>query len=336
MVRGKRPVLGPAHELLGERLKALRTLSGYKMRDLEDAGVVSKAHLSELENGQVTPSAVKLGRLVAHLGGNQAEFSRLMVAIRTENEERKRANARRRGELYIAGLASPLAVTANFVLKGKPEIRVVDPGAAPRVVEVAGASSVEDVDFSLPVVVEEAEDDYTVGTDRIIGSTILSRTIRATADDVQTYRWWFTEAPAELVLRTVTLGVSVGGVISKVWQLGRTSYGVEIVLSKPLNEGERARLRYYKVIEALGYCSRWIRRVQAVDLVSSRLAVKFDGSKPTHVWQWSNLPAGATPGLYNPNCELQQQITGQYEQYFKAPSPGMTAGLAWQFDGDES
>ncbi|MGH3428728.1 MAG: hypothetical protein ACRDQZ_14365, partial [Mycobacteriales bacterium] len=156
------------------------------MRDL--GRFVSQAHLSELENGQVTPSAALLGRLVGYLGGDHASFARLMVAVRAENEERKRAGAKKRGERYIAGLASPRAVTAHFVLYGQPEISVVDQDDVPRVVEVEIASSADDTDFSPPVVVEDSEDDYTVGADRIIGTSIFSRTIRATEADMRIYR----------------------------------------------------------------------------------------------------------------------------------------------------
>src|SRR5262249_46767827 len=120
VARGRRPVLGPAHVHLGERLQALRKAAGLTMRDLRP--IISQAHLSELENGLVTPSSVLLGHLVATLSGDRREFARLLVAVRTENEERRRNNSRQRGERYVAGLASPLAVTANFVLHGRPEI----------------------------------------------------------------------------------------------------------------------------------------------------------------------------------------------------------------------
>lgn len=333
VTRGTRPVLGPAHQRLGERLRALRKSAGCTMRDLRS--LVSQAHLSELENGQVTPSAILLGQLVAHLGGDHAGFARLMAAVRAENEERKRANAQKRGEPYIAGLASPRAVSAHFVLYGQPEISVVDQDGASRVVEIENASSADDTDFSPPLVVEDAEDDYTVGLDRIIGTSIFSRTIRATEADMQIYRWWFTEAPTELVIRTITLGVSLGGNISRVWRLGPTSYGVEITLTKALAEGEASRLRYYKVVEAIGYCSRWVRRVQAVELASSRLAVRFDGAEPEAVWYWSNLPPSSSPGFYSQEQELRRQPTGQYEKWFGPPARGMSLGIAWRFPGDE-
>lgn len=331
MTEGKRPVLGPAHQLLGKRLRALRKSARRSMRDLR--AIVSQAHLSELENGQVTPSAVLLGHLVSHLGGDPAEFVRLMVAVRAENEERKRASAQRRREPYIAGLASPRAVTAHFVLHGKPEVAVNQDGVS-RTIEVENASSIDDTDFSPPVIVEEAEDDYTVGPDRIISTSIFSRTVRATGPDLQSYRWWFTEAPTELVIRKITLGVSLGGNISRVWRLGPTSYGVEIALTKALAEGEASRLRYYKVIEAVGYCSRWVRRVQAIELASSRLAVRFDGAEPEAVWYWSNLPSSSTPGFYSPERELKRQPTGQFEKWFGPPARGMSLGIAWRFSGD--
>jgi transcriptional regulator with XRE-family HTH domain len=333
MTRGKRPVLGPAHQRLGERLRGLRKSAKATMRDLRD--ITSQAHLSELENGQVTPSAVLLGRLVAQLGGDRREFARLMVAIRAENEERKRANAKQRGEPYVAGLASPLAVTANFVLRSQPEIIVVDPDGTSRAIEVDVAASADDTDFSPPIVVEEAEDDYTVGPDRIVTSSIFSRNIRATGPDTQVYRWWFTESPTELVVRTITLGVSVGGSISRVWRLGPTSYGVEIALVKALAEGESSRLRYYKVVEAIGYCSRWVRRVQAIELASSRLSVSFDGVEPDAVWYWNKLPSSSTPGFYGPDRELKRQPTGNYERWFGPLDRGMSFGIAWQFPGDE-
>src|SRR5262249_52806998 len=234
---------------------------------------------------------------------------------------------------YVAGLASPLAVTANFVLYGRPEIKVVDQSGAQRAIEVQTAATAGDLAFAMPIVVEEADDDYTVGPDRIISASIFNRRIRAKRSGVATYRWWFTEAPAELVVRSVALGVSAGGTISRVWQLGPTSYGVEIELSRPLADGESMRLRYYKVIEAIGYCSRWVRRVHTVDLETSRLAVRFDGVEPTHVWHWTNLPASATPGLYSPDCELKREPTGQYEQMFAPPDHGMSFGMAWEFPG---
>src|SRR5262249_36192825 len=305
VARGRRPVLGPAHVHLGERLQALRRAAGLTMRDLRP--VISQAHLSEVENGLVTPSSVLLGQLVAAIGGDPREFARLLVAVRTENEERRHANAKQRGERYVAGLANPLAVTSHFVLHGRPEIRVADQGGDRRVIEVQTASAARDLAFTMPVVVEEADDDYTVGPDRIISSSIFSRRIRATEPGVAAYRWWFTEAPTELVVRSVTLGVSAGGTISRVWQLGPTSYGVAIALSRTLARGESMRLRYYKVIEAIGYCSRWVRRVHAVDLETCRLAVRFDGVEPTHVWHWANLPASATPGLYSAGCELKRE-----------------------------
>ncbi len=332
MTRGRRPALGPAHQRLGKRLRGLRKSAKYTMRDLRS--LVSQAHLSELENGQVTPSAALLAHLVFYFNGDHAEFTRLMVAVRAENEERRRANAKKRGEPYIAGLADPRAVTAHFVLDGEPEISVVDQDGVSRVIEVEIASSADDTDFSPPVVVEDAEDDYTVGVDRIIGTSIFNRTIRATEADVQVYRWWFTEAPTELVVRTITLGVSLGGNISRVWRLGPTSYGVEIALTKALAEGEANRLRYYKVVQAVGYCSRWIRRVQAVELTSSRLAVRFDGTEPETVWYWSNLPPSSTPGFYSRERELKRQPTGQYEKWFGPPARGMSLGIAWRFPGD--
>ncbi|MGH3772124.1 MAG: helix-turn-helix domain-containing protein [Pseudonocardiaceae bacterium] len=333
VTRGTRPVLGPAHQRLGERLRALRKSAKCTMRDL--GRLVSKAHLSELENGQVTPSAALLGRLVGYLGGDHAAFARLLVAVRAENEERKRAGARKSREPYIAGLASPRAVTASFVLHGQPEISVVDQDGVSRVVEVDMALSADDTDFSPPVVVEDSEDDYTVGADRIIGTSIFSRTIRATEADMKIYRWWFTELPAELVVRTITLGVSLGGNISRVWQLGSTSYGVEIALTKALAEGEASRLRYYKVVQAVGYCSRWVRRVHAVELASSRLAVRFEGVEPEVVWYWSGLPPSSTPGFYSQERELKRQPTGQYEQWFGSSARGMSLGIAWRFPGDE-
>jgi hypothetical protein len=303
------------------------------MRDLRP--IVSQAHLSELENGQVTPSVVLLGHLINRLGGGHSEFARLMVAIRAENEERKRSDAQKRREPYIAGLANPRAVTAHFVLYGKPEISVVDQDGLSRVIEVENASSTDDTDFSPPVIVEDAEDDYTVGPDRIIGTSIFSRTVRATEPEMQSYRWWFTEAPTELVIRKITLGVSLGGSISRIWRLGPTSYGVEIALTKALAEGEVSRLRYYKVIEGVGYCSRWVRRVQAVELASSRLAVRFDGVEPDSVWYWCNLPSSSTPGIYSSERELKRQPTGQYEKWFGPPARGMSLGIAWRFSGDE-
>ena len=333
VTQGKRLALGLAHQRLGQRLRALRKSAKCTMRDLRP--VVSQAHLSELENGQATPSAVLLGHLVGRLGGDHAEFARLMVAVRAENEERKRANAKKRGEPYIAGLASPRAVTAQFVLNGQPEVSAVDRDGASRAIEVEDASSADDTNFSPPVIVEEAEDDYTVGPDRIIGTSIFSRTIRSTEADMQSYRWWFTEAPAELVIRTITLGVSLGGNMSRVWRLGQTSYGVEITLTKALAEGEVSRLRYYKVIEAVGYCSRWVRRVQAVELASSRLAVRFDSAEPEAVWYWNNLPSSSTPAFYSPDRELKRQPTGQYEKWFGPPARGMSLGIAWKFPGDE-
>lgn len=331
MSGGRRPVLGPAHQQLGDRLRALRKSGQLTMRDLKP--IISQAHLSELENGQVTPSAVLLGHLVATVNGDRAEFARLLVAVRAENEERRLANARQRGERYVAGLASPLAVTANFVLYGKPEITVVDRDGSSRPIEVEPAATPADLRFAMPVVVEEADDDYTVGADRIIGTSVFQRRLRAAAP-VSAYRWWFTEAPTELVVRSITLGVSAGGAISRVWQLGPASYGVEIALTNPLAAGERTRLRYYKVIEAVGYCSRWVRRMHSVDLEACRLAVRFDGVEPSHVWQWTNLPASATPGLYSPDRAVQRDPTGQYGQEFAAPEPGMSLGVAWQFPGD--
>ena len=148
MTRGKRPVLGPANQRLGERLRTLRKSAGLTMRDLRH--VVSPAHLSELENGQVTPSAALLGHLVSYLGGNHSEFVRLMMAVRAENEEHRRANAKKRSEPYIAGLANPRGVTAHFVLHGQPEISVADQDSISRVIEVENASSVDDTDFSPP------------------------------------------------------------------------------------------------------------------------------------------------------------------------------------------
>jgi hypothetical protein len=296
---------------------------------------VSQAHLSELENGQVTPSAVLLGHLVECLGGDHDGFARLMVAIRAENEERKRNNAKMRREPYIAGLASPRAVTANFVLYGQPEVTVVDQDGVSHVIEVKIASSSDDTDFSPSVIVEDAEDDYTVGPDRIIGTSIFSRTIQATAADTRIYRWWFTEAPTELVIRAITLGVSIGGNITRVWQLGPTSYGVEMTLTKALAEGEASRLRYYKVVQAVGYCSRWVRRVQAIELASSRLAVKFDGVEPEVVWHWSDLPPSSAPGFYSQDKELKRQPTGQYEKLFGPLARGMSFGVAWRFPDDE-
>jgi len=303
------------------------------MRDLRP--IVSQAHLSELENGQVTPSVVLLAYLVSYLRGDSSEFARLMVAVRAENEERKRDNAQRRREPYIAGLASPRAVTAHFVLHGKPEVAVVDEEGVSRTVEIENAASVDDADFSPPVAVEEAEDDYTVGPDRIIGTSIFNRVIRATGPDLRSYRWWFTEAPTELVIRRITLGVSLGGSISRVWRLGPTSYGVEITLTKALAEGEARRLRYYKVIEGVGYCSRWVRRVQAIELASSRLAVRFDGAEPEVVWYWNNLPSSSTPSFYSPERELKKQPTGQFEKWFGSPARGMSLGIAWRFPGDD-
>lgn len=332
VTRGTRPVLGLAHQRIGERLRALRKSAKCTMRDLRP--LVSQAHLSELENGQVTPSAVLLSHLVGHLGGDHAEFARLMMAVRAENEERKRANAKKRGEPYIAGLASPRAVTARFILSGQPEISVVDQDGVSRVIEAEIASSADDTDFSPSVVVEDAEDDYTVGADRIIGTSIFSRAIRATEADMQTYRWWFTEAPTELVIRTITLGVSLGGNISRVWRLGPTSYGVEITLTKALAEGETSRLRYYKVVQAVGYCSRWVRRVQAVELASSRLAIRFEGTEPEVVWYWIDLPPSSTPGFYSQERELKHQPTGHYEKWFGPPARGMSLGIAWRFPGD--
>jgi transcriptional regulator with XRE-family HTH domain len=333
VARGKRPVLGPAHQRLGERLRTLRKATDYTMRDLKQ--IISQAHLSELENGQVTPSAVLLGQLVAHLGGDHTAFGRLMIAVRAENEERRRSNARKRGEPYIAGLASPLGVTAHFVLHGQPKVSIVDADGEQRVAAVNSASTADDTDFNTNVVVEEAEDDYVVGPDRIIGASIFSRSIRATASDTRFYRWWFTESPSELVVRTITLGVSTGGAISRVWRLGPTSYGVEIELIKPLAEGEASRLRYYKVVEAVGYCSRWVRRVQAVDLAASRLALSFDGCTPETVWYWEKLPASSSPGFYRPELELLRQPTGKYEKWFGPLGRGMSFGIAWQFANDE-
>lgn len=85
-----RPI-GPAHQQLGSRLRWLRTNAGRSLRDLE---VCSPGHLSQVENGALTPSSDLVSVLVQVLGGSQEKFSELLnqavIEARSLNAKKRR------------------------------------------------------------------------------------------------------------------------------------------------------------------------------------------------------------------------------------------------------
>lgn len=64
--------------LIGERLKALRAERGWSLEELAAESGVSRATLSRLENGEVSPTTAVLGRLCAAYG---MTLSRLMRMV---------------------------------------------------------------------------------------------------------------------------------------------------------------------------------------------------------------------------------------------------------------
>jgi transcriptional regulator with XRE-family HTH domain len=63
---------------IAQRLKALRTEQGWSLDALAERSNVSRATLSRLENGEVSPTAAVLGRLCAAYG---LTMSRLMLMV---------------------------------------------------------------------------------------------------------------------------------------------------------------------------------------------------------------------------------------------------------------
>lgn len=55
------------HQALAEHLRKLRTDRGLRLQDLADNSGVSRATLSRIENGEVSPTAETLGRLASAL-----------------------------------------------------------------------------------------------------------------------------------------------------------------------------------------------------------------------------------------------------------------------------
>jgi len=71
----------PIDVLLAERLRALRRAQDWSLDDLAGRSGVSRASLSRIENGEVSPTASVLGRLA---GAHRTTISRLLADIEAD------------------------------------------------------------------------------------------------------------------------------------------------------------------------------------------------------------------------------------------------------------
>jgi transcriptional regulator with XRE-family HTH domain len=71
----------PADVLLAERLRALRRAQDWSLDELSARSGVSRASLSRIENGEVSPTASVLGRLA---GAHSTTISRLLADIEAD------------------------------------------------------------------------------------------------------------------------------------------------------------------------------------------------------------------------------------------------------------
>ena len=53
---------------IGRKVRDLRTRKGWSQRMLADHAQIEQAHLARLENGQIEPGVIVLGRIAAALG----------------------------------------------------------------------------------------------------------------------------------------------------------------------------------------------------------------------------------------------------------------------------
>jgi transcriptional regulator with XRE-family HTH domain len=77
-MEGSAPSRDAADRRLAERLRALRRARGWSLDELSTLSGVSRASLSRIENGEVSPTASVLGRLA---GAHHTTVSRLLVDI---------------------------------------------------------------------------------------------------------------------------------------------------------------------------------------------------------------------------------------------------------------
>jgi transcriptional regulator with XRE-family HTH domain len=302
------------------------------MDQLEADGIVRRSYLSEIENGQATPSSDMLVAIVTRLGGNVKFFTDHLRALHIADRERRQNAEPRWSNPNLAALDKREHEPAeDRSLPDQPTLVVTNKQERRELYGAAFPESLDELDFNLPLELVHADDSYEIDKHGLVRTSIYRRTIRAEGSGLQVYRWWFRENPAMLTVKRIDLGVSAGGTITKVWRLSTLAYGVELTLDAPLDTGQEAQLQYYKVIDAMGVGDPYVQTDETTPCHDQRISVKFDGAKPETVWYWRNMPARAAPSLYSERFRLEEQITGQFEKDFERIKPGLSSGIAWQF-----
>jgi hypothetical protein len=294
--RGRRPITN-AHRKLGAELKGLRERSSATLRDIE---VYSSGHLSNVENGYVTPSPTLIEQYAQRFGGDLSRLQALRDSVAVA-AARKRSDGRE-------GIDSQALVPAPLDSR--------NPGEVLRQYQ----SDLSDTTYLL--------DEH-----GLVSTIKVSRELRARVDGAQLYygvHYHPTDTGRGVLTVTDVDGCEVDEVVEsasgllEVWL--RLPRPLEMADERPVACGYRVAVRSDVPMPAL-HQHRVTERHQLI-----RIGAVFDRRRlPDRVWTFE-APIGALARRDpDPGSVLRNDPDGHYVKDFPRPIYNWSYGLGWRW-----
>ena len=290
---------------------------------------VSQSTLYAYFSGAILPPTERLDDLLDQLGA-------LAVERRWLHEVRDELALRKSDEAVPAPLGG---VNDNMESSTPPVIEISLPDGSVEVADLIDAAEVPiwDVDLAGPYEIEDIEERIRVDDGRTTASVLCSRTISATEDGVQDFRY-SVECPPTGLHRLVVEAESPV-TVTKVIRVTDSAYVFHFHLPEPLTIGEIATLRFsIHTSEAPNSDNPGVYgKRQFVNTKRIYLTIEFStASAPSRVrWFAAPFPLGQFPDGYTfrEDTEIAQSPSGSYEMEFDASSlpNGRIVGLVWDY-----